>query len=540
MDLNNLVRTNIRDLKSYSTARDEAAKGISIYLDANESPFENGVNRYPDPQQRDLKKIISSIYDIPEKNIFAGNGSDEAIDLLYRVFCEPKSDNVLSISPTYGMYKVAAQINDVEFREILLEDDFSMSPDKMIAAADRNTKLIFICSPNNPTGNLIDENSIMQVANNFDGIVVIDEAYSEFSRKPGFIGKIESHPNIVVLRTLSKAWGMAGLRIGFAIADERIISFLSSVKYPYNIGSDTLSLAMKYLKRSPVSKIEKIISERKRVSAQLENLIDVEKVFPSDANFILVKFKDSSSIYKKLAENGISVRDRSNQPKCDNCLRLTIGLPEENNKLLNVLSGQNRNKDINEARRAFIERRTKETYVSLKMEFDGNSLSSIHTNLPFFDHMLEQLAFHSGVSMTLNVDGDIEVDDHHTIEDSAIVIGEAISQALGEKKGITRYGFMLPMDDCMAQAAIDLGGRAFLNWDVKFARDSIGGMSTEMFQHFFYSLAIASKSTIYISAKGDNDHHKAESIFKAFARALKMAIKQDDNNFEIPTTKGLL
>jgi len=540
MDLNNLVRTNIRDLKSYSTARDEAAKGISIYLDANESPFENGVNRYPDPQQRDLKKIISSIYDIPEKNIFAGNGSDEAIDLLYRVFCEPKSDNVLSISPTYGMYKVAAQINDVEFREILLEDDFSMSPDKMIAAADRNTKLIFICSPNNPTGNLIDENSIMQVANNFDGIVVIDEAYSEFSRKPGFIGKIESHPNIVVLRTLSKAWGMAGLRIGFAIADERIISFLSSVKYPYNIGSDTLSLAMKYLKRSPVSKIEKIISERKRVSAQLENLIDVEKVFPSDANFILVKFKDSSSIYKKLAENGISVRDRSNQPKCDNCLRLTIGLPEENNKLLNVLSGQNRNKDINEARRAFIERRTKETYVSLKMEFDGNSLSSIHTNLPFFDHMLEQLAFHSGVSMTLNVNGDIEVDDHHTIEDSAIVIGEAISQALGEKKGITRYGFMLPMDDCMAQAAIDLGGRAFLNWDVKFARDSIGGMSTEMFQHFFYSLAIASKSTIYISAKGDNDHHKAESIFKAFARALKMAIKQDDNNFEIPTTKGLL
>lgn len=540
MELNKLVRKNIRELNSYSTARDEEGERISIYLDANENPFENGVNRYPDPKQRDLKKIISSIYNVPVKNIFAGNGSDEAIDLLFKVFCEPKSDNVLSISPTYGMYKVAAQINDVEFREILLEDDFSMNPEKMITATDSNTKLIFVCSPNNPTGNVIDENAIIHIANNFDGIVVIDEAYCEFSRKPGFVGKIGSHPNIVVLRTLSKAWGMAGLRIGFAIADERIVSFLSSVKYPYNIGSDTLFLAMKYLNRSPESKIDKIISERERVSAQLKNLSGVEKVFPSDANFILVKFKDSSSIYKKLAENGISVRDRSNQPKCDNCLRLTIGLPEENNKLLIVLSGKNLNQDINETGRAFIERRTKETYVSLKMEFNGNSISSIHTSIPFFNHMLEQLAFHSGVSMTLNVNGDLEVDDHHTIEDSAIVIGEAISKALGERKGISRYGFMLPMDDCIAQAAIDLGGRAFLNWDVNFARDSIGGMSTEMFQHFFYSLAIASKSTIYISAKGDNDHHKAESIFKAFARALKMAVKQDDNNSEIPTTKGLL
>jgi len=538
MELNNLVRENIRNLKSYSTARDEAEAGFSVYLDANESPFENGVNRYPDPKQKELKKIISSIYGIGSEKIFVGNGSDEPIDLIYRIFCEPKIDNVIAVSPTYGMYKVAAQINDIEYREVLLEDDFSMNPDKMLAATDKNSKIIFICSPNNPTGNLIDENAVKQVAKSFSGLVVVDEAYFDFSGEEGFIKKLADYPNIVVFRTLSKAWGMAGLRIGLAFADESIIGLFSAVKYPYNIGSETQNIVLKFLKNSPEEKIRQTISERERVADRIGKMSGVEKVYPSSANFLLVKFKDSKTVYNKLIDNGIVVRDRSSQPKCEGCLRLTIGLVKENNRLLSVLEGDNI--VINTGRTVVLERKTKETSIYLKMDLDGNMDTYIETGIPFFNHMLEQLAFHSGISMRLNVAGDLEVDEHHTIEDTAIVIGEAILKAMGNKEGMARYGFLLPMDDSVAQVAIDLGGRAYLNWDVKFIKDCIGGISSDMFSHFFYSLAMASKSTIYISAKGENDHHIAESVFKAFARSLKMALKKEENSYGLPSTKGLL
>lgn len=538
MELNNLVRENIRSLKSYSTARDEAEAGFSVYLDANESPFENGVNRYPDPKQRELKKSISAIYGIDGKNIFLGNGSDEPIDLIYRVFCEPKRDNVIAISPTYGMYKVAAQINDVEYREVLLEDDFSMDPDKILEAVDNNSKIIFICSPNNPTGNLIDESAIERVASIFPGLVVVDEAYCDFSGGEGFLRKLTDYSNIVIFRTLSKAWGMAGLRIGLAFADERIIRLFSAVKYPYNIGSETQSIVLKYLKNSPEEKIRQTVSERERVAARISKVEGVEKVYPSNANFLLVKFKDSRGVYDKLIENGIVVRDRSSQPKCDGCLRLTIGLVKENNRLLSVLEGGNPEKI--DGRVVVIERRTKETSIYLKIDLEGNLDTYIETGIPFFNHMLEQLAFHSCISMRISVAGDLEVDEHHTIEDTAIVIGEAILKALGNKEGIARYGFLLPMDDSVAQVAIDLGGRAYLNWDVKFLKDCIGGISSEMFKHFFYTLAISSKSTIYISARGENDHHIAESVFKAFARSLKMAVKREGYYSGLPSTKGIL
>lgn len=538
MELNNLIRDNIKSLKSYSTARDEAEAGFSVYLDANESPFENGVNRYPDPKQSELKKSISSIYGIECEKIFLGNGSDEPIDLIYRIFCEPKRDNVIAISPTYGMYKVAAQVNDVEYREVLLEDDFSMNPDKILEAVDNNSKIIFICSPNNPTGNLIDDMAIEKVASSFSGLVVVDEAYCDFSGGEGFVKKLAEYPNIVVFRTLSKSWGMAGLRIGLAFADERIIRLFSAVKYPYNIGSETQSIVLKYLKNSPEEKIRQTVSERERVATRISKVEGVENVYPSNANFLLVKFKDSKVVYNKLIENGIVVRDRSSQPKCDGCLRLTIGLVKENNRLLSVLEGGN--PDMNKGRTVVVERKTKETTIYLKMDLDGNMDTSIETGIPFFNHMLEQLAFHSGISMRLNVAGDLEIDEHHTIEDTAIVVGEAIMKALGNKEGIARYGFLLPMDDSVAQVAIDLGGRAYLNWDVIFLKDTIGGISSEMFSHFFYSLAIASKSTICISAKGENDHHIAESIFKAFARSLKMALRREANSYGLPSTKGIL
>jgi len=538
MELNNLIRDNIKALKSYSTARDEAEAGYPVYLDANESPFQNGVNRYPDPKQKELKSVISSIYGVPTDNIFIGNGSDEPIDLIYRVFCEPKKDNVVSIAPTYGMYKVAAQINDIEYREVLLDEDFSLNPDKMLAAVDKFTKLIFICSPNNPTGNLMDESAIEKIAGYFNGIVVVDEAYCDFSGTNGYIGKLSNFPNIVVFRTLSKAWGMAGLRIGLAYAGEEIIKLLSSVKYPYNIGSDTQSAALGLLKSSPAGKIRQTILERARVVKEISDIPGIEKIYPSDANFLLVRFSDSKAVYDRLIENGIVVRDRSTQPLCKGCLRLTIGLVKENNDMISVLKGETLTE--NPRRRVAIKRETKETDIFLEIDLDGNLDSSIETGIPFFNHMLDQLTFHSGIAIRLDAMGDLDVDEHHTIEDTAIVLGEAIYKALGTKAGIARYGFLLPMDDSVAQVAIDLGGRAYLNWDVAFNKSVVGGISADMYRHFFYSLAIASKSTIYISAKGENDHHIAESIFKAFARSLKMAIKKDESSFELPSTKGSL
>ncbi len=536
MDYSNIVRANIKGLTPYSTARDEASEGFSFYLDANESPFENGVNRYPDPGQRVLKREISRLKSIPVENIFIGNGSDEAIDLLYRVFCEPSEDNVISISPTYGMYKVAAQINNIEFKEILLESDFSLNSDKLLKSVNANTKMIFICSPNNPTGNLINSGEIEKVLTSFDGIVIVDEAYIDFAGENGFLKRIEEFPNLVVLQTLSKAWGMAGLRIGFAFANSQIIALLSRVKYPYNIGSDTQERALKLIKTTPADKIISITLQRERMEEELKKINGVEKVYPSSANFLLVKFKDPLKVYKKLINEGIVVRDRSSQPLCEGCLRISIGTAAENDSLLRALRGEEKI----QSRYTTLNRVTKETNISLEMDIDGSFESKIETGIPFFNHMLDQLAFHSGISIRLFAAGDIEVDEHHTVEDVAIILGEALFIALGSKEGIERYGFVLPMDDCVAQVAVDLGGRAWLNWDVVFERECIGTFPTEMFKHFFYSLSISSKSTIFISASGENEHHKAEAIFKAFAKALKMAIKKEKFNYKLPSTKGML
>ncbi len=536
MDYNNIVRKNILSMTPYSTARDEAQSGLSVYLDANESPYENGVNRYPDPRQTELKKAISKIKSVPMENIFIGNGSDEAIDILYRVFCNPGKDNVVAISPTYGMYKVAAQVNDVEYREVLLESDFSLDPDKILGATDAKSKMIFLCSPNNPTGNVIDSSVIEKIALSFNGIVVLDEAYIDFADGKGFLNRLNEFPNLVVLQTLSKAWGMAGLRIGFAFAEERIITLFSAVKYPYNIGSDTQERALKLLKSTPGERIAIIISERRKMAEELSGLTCVEKVFKSDSNFLLVKFKDSKAIYNNLIESGIVVRDRSSQPLCDGCLRLTIGLASENEKVLQVIKGEK----VQASRRVALSRTTKETDISIELDIDGSFESKIETGIEFFNHMLDQLAFHSGISLRLTAKGDLGVDEHHTVEDVAIILGEAINIALGGKEGIERYGFVLPMDDSVAQTAIDFGGRAYLNWDVTFSRESIGTFPTEMLRHFFYSLAVSSKSTIYIAAKGENDHHIAESVFKAFAKSMKMAVRKEKFNYKLPTTKGLL
>jgi histidinol-phosphate aminotransferase len=336
MDPLSLVRKNILNLSPYSTARDEYDGPLGVYLDANENPYNSDYNRYPDPHQRLLKERLSQIKKMPVGTIFIGNGSDEPIDLVFRVFCEPGRDNAVSIAPTYGMYKVAATINNVEMREVSLREDFSLDVNVLLAAADRHTRLLFVCSPNNPTGNSFPAEKIEQLIRQFKGVVVLDEAYIDFSERPGFLARLAEFPNLIIFQTLSKAWGMAGLRIGLAFAREDVICLLSRVKYPYNVNCVAQQIALEQLNKNIKTQVSEIQSQRKWVESQLDTIPLVKCVYPSDANFLLVRVNHPNVIYRELIVRGIIVRDRSNLPGCAGCLRITIGTPEENRRMIHV------------------------------------------------------------------------------------------------------------------------------------------------------------------------------------------------------------
>jgi histidinol-phosphate aminotransferase len=342
--LDKLVRENIKQMSAYSSARHEFTGMASIFLDANEnafgSPLDTDYNRYPDPLQLAVKEKISRIKGVPVPNIFLGNGSDEAIDLLFRIFCEPGKDNALIFPPTYGMYEVCAAMNDVQLKTVPLTTDYQLDIDAIESAIDPFTKLIFICSPNNPTGNSINRNDVEVILNNFDGLVVIDEAYINYARQKTFIAELTEYPNLVVLQTLSKAWGLAGLRLGMAFAGDPIISYMNKVKYPYNINTASQQLALDALENINVINdwIQITVEQREWLSQQLAALSFTITVFPSDANFILVKMKDARKVYEYLSAKGIIVRDRSKVILCDDCLRITIGTPEENQQLLTALN----------------------------------------------------------------------------------------------------------------------------------------------------------------------------------------------------------
>jgi histidinol-phosphate aminotransferase len=343
IDINKLQRENIKNLRPYSTARDEYKGQASVFLDANEnsygSPLEENYNRYPDPLQLDLKDAIGKIKGVPIENTFLGNGSDEAIDLLFRAFCEPGKDNVIILPPTYGMYEVSANINNIEIRKVNLLPNYQLDLDKIAEAIDENTKLIFICSPNNPTGNSIIRTDIETILANFNGLVVIDEAYINYAKQRTFIQELTEYPNLVILQTFSKAWGLAALRLGMAFASRPVIDVLNKVKPPYNINQATQDIALKALANiEQVNEWIKItVAERDNLSKQLETLPMVKKVHPSDANFILVEVAEALKTYDALVEQGIIVRDRSKVTLCEGCLRITIGTSTENETLLNAL-----------------------------------------------------------------------------------------------------------------------------------------------------------------------------------------------------------
>lgn len=335
--ITSLVRPNIAALAPYSTARDEYDGPLGIYLDANENPYGNGYNRYPDPHQAVLKARICEVKDFRRENLFLGNGSDEAIDLVFRIFCTPGRDNAVIISPSYGMYTVAAAINDVAVRSVRLGEDFSLDTELLLDACDPATKLILLCSPNNPSGNAFPKRQLLDICERFSGIVVVDEAYVDFSGQGSLADEAMARDNLIVLQTLSKARGMAGLRIGMAISSAEIIRLMSQVKYPYNLSRAAMEVAMVLLETPVDGQVQTIIRERARLASCLPCFPFVRKVFPSDANFLLVRVADADALYAHLLAQGIIVRNRSRVAGCASCLRLTVGLPEENDRLLQAM-----------------------------------------------------------------------------------------------------------------------------------------------------------------------------------------------------------
>lgn len=338
-----LVRENVLKMDSYASARDEFKQGSDemTFLDANENPFETGLNRYPDPKQKPLKKVFSNLKSIAENNIIFGNGSDELLDLLFRGFCEPNRDSVITLPPTYGMYDVLANLNAVKNKEITLDADFQPTVSTILNAVEKNTKIIFLCSPNNPTGNSFSEDSIIEILNSFNGLVLIDEAYIDFSSKKSWLDKMVHYPNLIVLQTVSKAYGMAGIRLGILYADQKIITILNKIKPPYNINELTQRKALERISDLENIKIEieKILESRVFLETELAKIPFIKTVFPSDANFILVEVDDANKRYDQLIQKGIVVRNRSNQQNCENCLRITVGTAEENKKLIEIMNG---------------------------------------------------------------------------------------------------------------------------------------------------------------------------------------------------------
>lgn len=340
-NIQKLIRPTVQALKPYSSARDEyqGNSDAMVFLDANENPFENGVNRYPDPQQRTVKSLLSEIKDIPQQNILLGNGSDEVLDLIFRAFCEPNQDNVITLPPTYGMYSVLANINAIAIKSVQLDDNFQPKVDEILEIADSNSKLLFLCSPNNPTGNSFEAKSIEKLIKAFKGIVVIDEAYIDFSNDESWASKLSDFSNLIVTQTLSKAYGMAGIRLGICFASKEIISVLNRIKPPYNVNELTQQKAISQLENYELTQqqVKAILKERDVLVRKLSEITFVSKIYPTDANFVLAKVDDATKRYNQLIEKGIVIRNRTNQPGCENCLRFTIGTKKENEVLIKAL-----------------------------------------------------------------------------------------------------------------------------------------------------------------------------------------------------------
>ncbi|MBN1387899.1 MAG: histidinol-phosphate transaminase [Bacteroidales bacterium] len=540
--LKNIIRPDLLTMKPYSSARNEFTGRARIFLDANENPYGSsfrgvtGMNRYPDPMQYELKERITRITGIQSDRIIIGNGSDEILDLLVRATTMPGRSNVITVPPTYGMYRVVAETNNVAVKEVLPGDDFMFSADEIMKAVDKDTRIIFICSPNNPTGILAPSEEVNRIVEQLDGLVVIDEAYIDFSGTEGFLQLIKDYENIFILRTFSKARAMAGARLGMGYGHPELLRVLNSIKMPYNVNSLTLAAGLNALDREEIyrSQVQRIISNREKLTGELGKIDGIRKVFPSSANFILVRVDKPVELYNYLLAEGIVVRDRSGMPLCEGCLRITVGTENQNRILVEEINNFFAGKPAGEQtdNQVVKRRRTRETDILVDINLRGRGIADIQTGSGFLDHMLELFAFHSKTDLLVRASGDIDVDMHHTVEDIAITMGQALNEMLGDRKGVNRYGFVMPMDESRAMVTIDIGGRNMLVWNVKFHDNTVGRVPASLFKHFFRSLADNAGFTLNIEAEGEDDHHIIEAVFKGFARSLKQAAEITDDRIQ--------
>ncbi len=540
----NITRQTILDMSAYSA---RGGSTDALHLDANENPYApppvsstKDFNRYPEQQPAALRMRLAALYGSRPEQIMVGRGADEAIEILLRTFCETGEDNILICPPTFGYYKTCAQIQGVGIIEAPLNDDFTWNKELILKTAKsaQNLKAIFICTPNNPSGNEITAGFIEQLCRDFPNtLIAVDEAYNEFSDTPSFAGRIEEFPNLFVMRTLSKAYALAGVRGGVAIADPRVIDIMLKVLPPYPIARPVEHAIMTALSPSAMSvhadRVAEIIEQREHMAKALSRSPFVKTVYPSAANFLLLDIINDEALFSELTKRNVKIRDyRTTTGK----VRISIGSPEENIIALKAfgVSPQDESKDrIGEEFR-----KTNETDIAVRVNLDDTRVVKISTGIGFYDHMLEQIAKHGGMGLTLSCEGDLHIDAHHTIEDTALAFGSALKKALGNKAGIGRYGFVMPMDETQARVAIDLSGRPAAVFKGEFPTDHVGEFPVEMCPHFFESMAQTLGAAIHIDVEGENSHHIIEACFKGVGRALRPAFARVGG--DIPSTKGVL
>ena len=543
------ARPEILAMKGYVSARSLVATGDStVFLDANECPYEpfvgaSGLARYPMQQPPELVSAVCGWLDISSRNLTITRGADEAIDCLMRAFCVPAQDNIVICPPTFAMYAQSAMLQGVETRKVPLADRFALDVDGIMAAVDVATKMVFICSPNNPTANLMDRDTVTGLCDALAGraLVVVDETYIDYAGTDSMSTALESFANLVVLRTLSKSHAAAGLRCGMAVARRDVTELLHKVLAPYPLPQPVVQAALTILKpenqRRLAQKREEIIARRDSFAAAAAGIKGVKSILPTDANYLLMVVDDADALCARAADSGYVLRNQSHQPGLDGAIRVSIGTEEEMDGLLMILRGEPLAVAAGERTASHV-RKTSETAISVAVNLDRKAPVKIDTGVGFYDHMLDQIAKHAGFSLQLECDGDLHIDPHHTIEDCAIALGTALRTALGDKRGIGRYGFCLPMDESLVTVALDLSGRYYLDFKADFPADHVGDLPTDMIEHIFRSLAENMQANLHIAVEGENAHHMVEACFKGFARALRQAIRQD--GADLPSTKGML
>ena len=544
-----LARPEILALEPFDLGNREVSPD-AILLDANESPFgplsggnlAAGVNRYPEPQPQRLRAAMASLYGIEPAQFLVTRGGDDAIDLLCRTFLRTGEDKVAVTSPSFSAYAHFARVQGADVIDIPLTEGFDLDADVVIErlTTEPQTKLLFLCTPNNPTGNPVDPAVLLRIADALPEVMILaDEAYLEFSGTPSLAAESVTRPNLLVLKTLSKAFALAGARVGGLVGPADTLEIVARTLPPYPLPTPSIAAALDALQpaRRAVhrERIAQLLAERERIAPLLAASPHVIKVYPSAGNFLFLETTDTEKLAARLSADGIRVRYR---PKAaPGGIRLTIGTRAENDAALAAFEVAVERKA---PRRAEVARDTKETRIALAIDLDRSEPRQIATGIPYYDHMLDQVAAHGGFSLVLSCEGDLEIDPHHSIEDVAIALGQGLKAALGDKRGIGRFGFALPMDETEAQVLIDLSGRPYCRFEGEFVASHIGDYPTEMTPHVFRSLADSLGAAIHVKVAGDNDHHKVEACFKAFGRTLRQALAVEGKGDVLPSTKGML